>query len=348
MILEAIIVCVDYSDFLAHTLPANKHNFDKLVVVTSPADIKTQKLCEYHHVMCVTTDVFYEDGASFNKAKGINFGMKSLDKTGWVLHIDSDIVLPPLFRLTLDPIDLDPTFVYGVDRLMCTSYKDWTDQQIEPHLTQESHIYIHPTSKTMKVGTRIAKYATSEGYIPIGFFQMWNPLHSGVDNYPDEHGDAGRSDMLFSMQWKRNKRGFIPEIIAIHLESEVLSTMGKNWKGRKTVAFGPGDKLVDITTDEKVVNGYKEDTTQVTSVQSQRPVIEEKMMYIHDEELAEQQIGNVKHPSFFHAKSVNTTSINTHEDLENSNESTLAVMIVVGVSVVVAIISYCTSGGFSF
>lgn len=239
MILEGIIICCQYSDFLSHTLPLNKGHFDKLVVVTSTTDIKTQRLCEYHHVECIQTDTFYENGDAFNKAKGINIGLKSLNQEGWVLHVDGDIVLPPLFRETLEPIDLDENFIYGVDRLMCTNYQDWSNHMMNPHLTQEAFIFIHPHCKSMPVGSRVAKYATADGYIPIGFFQLWHPKVSGINHYPQEHGDAGRSDMLFAMQWPRNKRGFIPEIITIHLESEKLEVMGKNWEGRKTIPFGP-------------------------------------------------------------------------------------------------------------
>lgn len=239
MILEGIIICVGYSDFIAHTLPLNKSHFDKLVVVTSTTDKETQRLCEYHHVECIQTDIFYENGDVFNKAKGINIGLKALTQEGWVLHLDGDIVLPPLFRETIEPIMLDEKCVYGVDRLMCTNYDDWVEHVATPHLMQEAYIFIHPYYKSMPIGTRIAKYGTVEGYIPIGFFQLWNPICSGINHYPQEHGDAGRSDMLFAMQWPRNKRGFIPEIITIHLESEKLVSMGKNWKGRQTRPFGP-------------------------------------------------------------------------------------------------------------
>ena len=239
MKLECVIISVGYSDFLAHTLPLNKGHFDKLVVVTSTADKDTQRLCEYHHVQCVQTDCFYENGDVFNKAKGINAGLKELTQEGWVLHLDGDMVLPPQFRGTLEPIGLDENFVYGVDRLMCTNYEDWAKHVAKPHLTQEASIFIHPQYDLMPIGTRIAKYGTTEGYIPIGFFQLWHPHTSGISTYPQEHGDAGRTDMLFAMQWPRNKRSFIPEIVTIHLESEKLVTMGKNWKGRKTRPFGP-------------------------------------------------------------------------------------------------------------
>ena len=239
MILEAVIVCVNYSDFLAHTLPLNKGHFDKLVVVTSTADKDTQRLCEYHHVQCIQTDCFYENGDIFNKAKGINAGLSALTQAGWVLHLDGDMVLPPQFRGSLEPIGLDENFVYGVDRLMCTNYEDWALHVAQPHLSQEASIFVHPHYDLMPMGTRIAKYGTTEGFIPIGFFQLWHPRTSGITSYPQEHGDAGRTDMLFSMQWPRSKRGFIPEIITIHLESEKLEIMGKNWKGRKTRPFGP-------------------------------------------------------------------------------------------------------------
>lgn len=239
MYIEAVIISVGYSDFLAESLPLNRAHFDKLVVVTTPADTKTRRLCEHHHVECVVTDVFYENGDVFNKAKGINAGLDRLSKRGWVVHFDGDIVLPTQFRSTLDPLDLDPAVVYGVDRLMCTSYADWHRYKQEPHLTQEAGIYVHPHYSPMPVGTRIAKYGTADGYIPIGFFQLWHPVASGVHHYPETHGDAGRTDMLFAMQWPRRRRGFIPEIVTIHLESEVLLTMGANWKGRKTRPFGP-------------------------------------------------------------------------------------------------------------
>ena len=79
---------------------------------------------------------------------------------------------------------------------------------------------------------------TYNGYVPIGFFQMWNPSKSGISVYPHQHTDAGRGDMLFAKQWPRSKRALLPEIIGYHLESEP-SDMGANWGGRKTAPFGP-------------------------------------------------------------------------------------------------------------
>ena len=73
MYLEGIIVCVNYSDFLSHTLPFNKPLFNHLIVVTSPEDEKTKNLCEYYNVECVVTNEFTKNGDAFNKAKEVSF-----------------------------------------------------------------------------------------------------------------------------------------------------------------------------------------------------------------------------------------------------------------------------------
>ena len=242
MILEGVIVCVNYSDFLAHTLPYNKTMFNKLVVVTDTKDINTKKLCEYHHVECVQTDAFYDNGDTFNKGKAINVGLSKLTMSDWVVQLDADIYLPPLTRQILDRIELDSKTIYGIDRLMCPDYKSWIEFIENPKPIQEAYIYIHPTA--FPVGVRIAEYM-SKGYEPIGYFQMWNPKATGIFTYPDKHGKADRTDVLHAKQFTRLKRQLIPELLCIHLESEGLTigNMGKNWNGRKTAWFGVSELL---------------------------------------------------------------------------------------------------------
>lgn len=253
MYLEAVTVCVEYSDFLAHTLPQNKQHFDKYVVVTSKKDKLTQRLCEFHNVEVITTDAFYEDGNKFNKGKGINIGLSHLSMKGWAIHLDADIYLPPLTRSILEKIDLREDTIYGVDRMMCPDYESWMKYICNPTLTHEGWIYIHPN--VFPMGVRIAEYH-SKGYEPIGFFQLWNPGASGVITYPDTHGAADRTDVLFAKKFERKYRGLIPEIIGIHLESENLNmaNMGKNWNGRRTAPFGPVNMsmLIDQSVLSKI------------------------------------------------------------------------------------------------
>jgi len=237
MFLEGVIICVNYSDFLSHTLPLNKTIFSHLVVVTSPEDESTQKLCEYYNVQCVVTDDFTKNGDPFNKAKGINAGLDKLSKKDWVIHLDADIYLPPLTRGILERISLDEKNIYGIDRMMCPNFEEWMEFVSSPRQTHTGWVYIHPT--VFPMGVRIGEYM-SEGYEPIGFFQMWHPKTSGVYRYPEMHGSADRTDVLFAKKWPRKNRSLIPEIIAVHLDSEdsTIQDMGKNWNGRKTSYFG--------------------------------------------------------------------------------------------------------------
>lgn len=239
MKIEAVLTCVNYSDFLAHTLHSIKNMFDNLVVVTDTKDIRTKNLCEYYHVKCIQTDIFYEDGNSFNKGKGINAGLKELSMEDWVVHLDADIYFPPLSRWILSCLEpnLDKNHIYGIDRLMCPSREEWNKFLDNPTLIHQSYTYVHPTA--FRVGTRIADYTNVHGWHPIGFFQMWHPSTSGITTYPESNDGADHTDVVFSKNWSRKHRSLIPELLCIHLDS-VGSTgkeMGINWKGRKTLPF---------------------------------------------------------------------------------------------------------------
>lgn len=242
MKIEAVVICVNYSDFLAHTLPANKNLFDRLTVVSAPYDKKTQKLCEYHHVNCLVTNDMHHENAPFNKGRAINVGLNDLKYHDWVVHLDADIYLPPMTRTIMQGLELDRNVIYGIDRMMCPNYREWLRFIEQPILQQENDVFVH--LHAFPVGTRIAKKDYG-GFVPLGFFQMWH-ASTGRLSYPTEHVDAGQSDLSFALQWSRRDRHFLPELIAIHLgsEPEVPGKMGDNWVGRKTKPFS-----VDVLCD---------------------------------------------------------------------------------------------------
>ena len=231
--MEAVIVCADYDDFLRHTLPYNKHIFDRLVIVTTPEDKATRKLCEFYHVECVPTNVLMPVTKQFCKGAGINKGLEKLDLSDWVIHLDADIWLPPQTRRLLERADLDKSMIYGVDRFNVRGCTTWNKFLDAPILQHENDTYIH--LHAFPLGTRVM-ISGRNGYAPIGFFQMWNPGVSGVTRYPEGHTDAGREDLMLTYNWPRSKRGFIPEVIAYHLESEDAG-MESNWRGRTTSRF---------------------------------------------------------------------------------------------------------------
>ena len=136
MKIEAVVTCVDYADFLAETLPHNRNLFDKVVVVTSPEDKPTQRICEYWHVDCLSTDSFRSRWGEFNKGAAINDGLARLAKTDWLVHMDADIVLPPLTRTLLEAAELDPSSIYGIDRHMVHGYEPWRKFMAMPDLSK--------------------------------------------------------------------------------------------------------------------------------------------------------------------------------------------------------------------
>ena len=234
MRIEAVTVCVQYSDFLAWTLAWNKHQFDNWIVVTDSKDTATQQVCAYHHVRCIATDAFYDNDMAFNKGAGINAGLAALRGDDWVIHIDADIALPPRAREMFEQrASLDPMSIYGIDRIMCQNFEDWVNFIAEPELQHTNEVYVN--SNAFPLGSRVAK-TDNDGYIPIGFFQLWNARATDHLQYPMGSGTSARADMRFARQWARQNRHLIPEVVGIHLESEPAPN-GANWRGRQTRPF---------------------------------------------------------------------------------------------------------------
>lgn len=237
MRIECVTVCVDYADYLAETLPRNKHHFDRVVVVTAPHDKETQELCRRLSVGYHATDVFYRSGQTFNKAAGIAYGLSFLSGDCWYCHLDADTYLPPSARHWFNKKLLEPQQIYGVDRVNCVGYANWR-RYVGDHHT--GHDYMCRVKvPPFPLGDRIA-LEDQGGWLPIGYCQLW---HSSTNRrYPTTHNaDAERTDVLHAMQWEPKNRELIPEVIAVHLQADEAA-LGANWKGRKTPRFGPAGK----------------------------------------------------------------------------------------------------------
>src|SRR5579872_4379804 len=238
MRIENVIVCVNYSDFLAYSLPLNKSLFDRTLVVTSKNDKKTQRICEYHFVETFVTDAFTRNGQKFNKGAAINEALEYLNFQGWVVHMDADIILPPRTRNILENAALNEQFLYGADRVMVPSWEAWL-QFFQNPLPQHELAYVHPGP--FPVGTRLMKLEQG-GWIPLGYFQMFHRQSQwlGKPYYPTNWDSAATSDLFFSFKWPRTHRHMLPEILAMHLATPDIARgeMGTNWEGRQTSFFG--------------------------------------------------------------------------------------------------------------
>lgn len=241
MKIEAVTVCVGYSDFLKHVITENKEIFDKWVIVTDTKDKETKELCDKEGVVCVQTDCFYEDGASFRKYRGINEGLKHLDLDGWVIFLDGDILLSRWTRRVLEEKNLNPDKIYGIDRFNCKGWEKFVEfQQAVPIIIDNWLLQ----SSGLEFGARIVHiYGEQEdngkftGWKPLGFFQC---AHSSkFTSYPEGSADASHGDLAFAKQWSTENRELIPEIAGVHLYTEDYK--GQNWIGRKSKLFLPDE-----------------------------------------------------------------------------------------------------------
>jgi hypothetical protein len=242
MRIEAVCVCVDYADFLEQTLPTILPHVDDLIIVTTPEDGRTKRLCAQHGVRCLPTRCFSREDHPgqggkplFNKARGINYGLAHLRTDGWILHLDADVVLPHRTRYFLQSIDLDPRKIYGIDRVNCVGRAAWDQIKLQGEPQYEWSCLVKPPAN-LPLGARIA-HMDHGGYVPIGFFQLWNG-QSGITRYPIRQGSAEHTDVLHALQWDKPHRQLLPELIAIHLETRGKpGPMGANWSGRTTPEF---------------------------------------------------------------------------------------------------------------
>ena len=245
MFLEAVTVCVNYSDFLAHTLPRMVDVCDRVVVVTHYDDKLTQRLCDKYSVDCIKTDIFHDDNDRFNKGRAINLGLSNLRHDGWIMHLDADIYLPHRFRHSLKMARLDSSCIYGADRLNTHTYDNWAKNK-DKTIPQHAWRFMVTPTPEFSIGSRLVHL--EYGYCPIGYFQLW--FAGSRKLYPIVCGSAEHSDVLFAVQWPRPSRVLLPELFVFHLESERVK-MGANWDGRKTKVFGPDGTQMDFISTNK-------------------------------------------------------------------------------------------------
>lgn len=252
--LEAVTVSVGYSDFLFETAKLNRCLLDDWVVVTKPDDIGTREVCRRFNIRCVLSDDGTQ-GKDFAKGVLIERGLQHLSADGWRIHLDADIALPADFRLRLRAAHLQPDMIYGADRLMVKNWTQWQKLLATGYLQHgmyDYHCRVNINALGLELGTRWAH--PQFGVCPIGYFQIW---HSAADQwrgirikpYPANHNSACRTDVQFSFLWDRHKRGWIPELMVAHLESQKAKS-GANWQGRTTIPFGPqGATILSGKTD---------------------------------------------------------------------------------------------------
>lgn len=212
--IEALTTCVDYDDYLEQSLPWLLRAADRVLVVTSPGDARTKAVCRRHRAEFLATNVFFDDGASFWRARAINAGLAILQKSDWVMLVDADTLMTaPL------PAGLSPHCLYTAPRvcLFGSAELDQVKRGLAPRF-------------------RPGIVRRGGELWPCGYLQLWH-FPSAPLYYPEDCSqNAGWSDLDFAAHWSADCRRLLPDYFVFHLampgdEPRV------NWEGRRSPRF---------------------------------------------------------------------------------------------------------------
>jgi hypothetical protein len=218
--LQAIIVCVNYSDILSWTLPFNKKMFDSITIVTSSEDKKTQQVAKENGATIVISDSYKRDGANFNKGAMLNAGYSTISKIDWCVVTDADIIFRENFKINFLKKARHSDALYYALRLdtPSTNKEKWLrTYEKNPELIKEL-TFNRPGANKM----------------PWGYMQLFHPQSCFLDKnkpfYPDHFTSAVDVDYAFQEKWESAYKVLLPETV-IHIEH---GTEGSNWNGRKS------------------------------------------------------------------------------------------------------------------
>ncbi len=124
MKINGLIVSVDYSEFLRVSVPRWIGDLESLTIVTSQKDEATQEIARSHGCRLAVTDLFYRDGATFNKGRAMEWARRHVAKwEDWFLFIDADIIPPRDFIVPIVRAKPEVGFLYSAWRHQAPSLK---------------------------------------------------------------------------------------------------------------------------------------------------------------------------------------------------------------------------------
>src|SRR5262245_41075293 len=113
MNIHALTVSVNYSDYLALGIERWASGLASWTIVTDPTDEQTRALALRHGCNVVTTNLFYERGAAFNKGAAMEFAQQTMPWRDWIVFLDADVVPEPDWRRVIECDAPQPGNLYG-------------------------------------------------------------------------------------------------------------------------------------------------------------------------------------------------------------------------------------------
>jgi hypothetical protein len=195
-------VAVDYHDVISVTLPRNRRHFSRMIVVTAHHDTATREFCaQFDNVTTFVTDLFYRDGAIFNKWRALQAAIDAFTPAGPTCFLDADILLPPEFG-QFQPASgnlYTPVRHMLADPAQFSDSLDW---------------YGLPANGREEFA----------GYCQI--FSADDPVLAARPWFESCYTHAGVADSLFHERWPR-RRKVRPPFECLHIGPD-----GVNWCGR--------------------------------------------------------------------------------------------------------------------
>ena len=251
-IIEAVTICIYFSDRLKYCLNNRKY-LDRWLIVTIPADTKTIELCNFFSIEYCFTDKIFEGGASFAKGKAINEGFSHLSKTGWLLQLDCDIILPNNIRELIHSIPLNENHltslfglrgrrVIGVEPEFQSTRDHGVFQKFHNAFLEKTDFYGPKDMMHIKTFGKLRKkhgfnvlagsisnqwknfannkwnnivYAFEGGQVyHLGYFQLFHS--ENFVQYPEKSKNADHDDIRFRERYPKSKR-LILDCDCVHL-----------------------------------------------------------------------------------------------------------------------------------
>lgn len=208
------MICVDYADILAITLPYNRHHFLDVMIVTAERDKATQEVAARNSARVYITNAFWSKGEAFNKWAALEEAMDHYGRVGWICNMDADVLWPKYIP------EWTPVFgnLYTPKRRIM--------ENLQQQIPQE------PYWKSFPLPQANEEFA---GYTQI--FNCDDPRLGKAPWHEVDWKHAGGADTHFQLRWPDENK-IRPPFEVLH-----LGPPGVNWCGRAT-------KRVDGTVPE--------------------------------------------------------------------------------------------------
>lgn len=231
--LRAFMVCVDYSDLLALTLPYNVSHFKEVNIITSSKDkpnvmgvLDSMSIPSGTDIGIYETNAFYKDGAVFNKWRALEEGLDSFGRDGWICLMDADVLWPKGLKVGekgenleivagdgYKPFTVEPGYLCSPLRRM---YEDLSK-------VREKGVPLERDWSLCPIHRNVGEWA---GYTQI--FHSSDPVLEITPWHEIDFISAGTADSFFQMKWS-SIRKVRPPFEVLH-----LGPAGENWLGRAT------------------------------------------------------------------------------------------------------------------